>query len=78
MIVPSRHQPELPLDRILLETEPSAEATPLDVLFVGAGPAGLAGAIELARLVRADPSSGPIEIGVPRASAWAAQPVGAV
>jgi len=30
----------------------------LDVLFVGAGPAGLAGAIELARLVRRDNETG--------------------
>ena len=64
MIVPARHQPPLPTERIVLDRPPSDEATPLDVLFVGAGPAGLAGAIELARLVRADPVSGPIEIGV--------------
>ena len=64
MIVPARHQTELPLGRIILDTPPGAEATPLDVLFVGAGPAGLAGAIELARLVRVDPGLGPIEIGV--------------
>lgn len=40
----------------------------MDVLFVGGGPAGLAGAIELARLVRRDAESGggigEIEIGV--------------
>ena len=36
----------------------------MDVLFVGAGPAGLAGAIELARLAKADPSVGEINIGV--------------
>jgi electron-transferring-flavoprotein dehydrogenase len=36
----------------------------MDVLFVGGGPAGLAGAIELARLVRNDPSLGSVEIGV--------------
>jgi len=41
---------------------------PLDVLFVGGGPAGLAGALELARLAREDAeqggSLGEIEIGV--------------
>ena len=40
----------------------------MDVLFVGGGPAGLAGAIELARLVRADADQGSeprhLEIGV--------------
>ena len=30
----------------------------MDVLFVGAGPAGLAGAIELARLVQKDQATG--------------------
>ena len=64
MIVPARYQPKLPTERIVLDEPPGDEATPLDVLFVGAGPAGLAGAIELARLVRADPALGPIEIGV--------------
>jgi electron-transferring-flavoprotein dehydrogenase len=34
------------------------------VLFVGAGPAGLAGAIELARLAREDSSTGELNIGV--------------
>jgi electron-transferring-flavoprotein dehydrogenase len=40
----------------------------MDVLFVGAGPAGLAGAIELARLVKRDNEAGgglgDVEIGV--------------
>ncbi len=57
-ILPSRHQPGLPLERLILSDPPSAEALEMDVLFVGAGPAGLAGAIELARLAREDQEAG--------------------
>ena len=57
-IVPARYQPELPLHRLILKEAPGAEAVPMDVVFVGGGPAGLAGAIELARLVRKDKESG--------------------
>jgi electron-transferring-flavoprotein dehydrogenase len=67
MIVPSEHQPAFPLDRFLCREPPAADATPVDVLFVGAGPAGLAGAIRLAQLARAAAERGggrPIEIGV--------------
>jgi electron-transferring-flavoprotein dehydrogenase len=63
MFVPARHQPDLPLDRLILAEAAGDDATPLDVLFVGAGPAGLSGAIELARLARAD-GGAPLEIGV--------------
>jgi electron-transferring-flavoprotein dehydrogenase len=63
-IHPARHQPALPLDRFIRSEEPDSEAVPMDVLFVGAGPAGLAGAIELARLVAADESVDSLEIGV--------------
>lgn len=63
-ILPIHHQAPLPLERLIRTDEPSAEAIPLDVLFVGAGPAGLAGAIELARLVKADGSLGDVSIGV--------------
>jgi electron-transferring-flavoprotein dehydrogenase len=67
-IVPLRHQPPLPRDRLLLQEAPDEEAVPMDVVFVGAGPAGLAGAIELARLVAEanDAGDGPgdIEIAV--------------
>lgn len=57
-IIPRAHQPDLPLDRFLLREAPGPEAIEMDVLFVGAGPAGLAGAIELARLVQADQAAG--------------------
>ncbi len=55
---PGQFQPPLPLDRLIVADPPDAEAVPMDVLFVGGGPAGLAGAIELARLVRAGNEAG--------------------
>ncbi len=51
-IIPADHQPPLAVDKLILNEPPGEEAVRLDVLFVGAGPAGLAGAIELARLNR--------------------------
>jgi electron-transferring-flavoprotein dehydrogenase len=57
-ILPSRHQRALPIEKLILAEAPGAEAIEMDVLFVGAGPAGLAGAIELARLSRADQAAG--------------------
>jgi len=57
-ILPARHQSGLPLDRLILSRPPDAEAIEMDVLFVGAGPAGLAGAIELARLAQRDREAG--------------------
>jgi electron-transferring-flavoprotein dehydrogenase len=57
-ILPIRHQPDLPLDRVILRDPPAAEAIEMDVLIVGAGPAGLACAIELARLVKQDQEAG--------------------
>lgn len=55
---PSDTQPLLPLDRIIVRDAPSDESIEVDVLFVGGGPAGLAGAIELAHLVEADAKAG--------------------
>jgi len=62
---PSAHQPALPLERMILSEKPGDEAIPLDVLFVGGGPAGLAGAIRLAQLLRDESHQlGEVEIGV--------------
>ncbi len=67
-VLPSLHQAPLPLERLILAEPPDAEAVPMDVLFVGGGPAGLAGAIALARLVKADNEAGgglgDVQIGV--------------
>jgi electron-transferring-flavoprotein dehydrogenase len=67
-VLPSRHQAPLPLDRLIISDSPDAEAVPMDVLFVGGGPAGLAGSIELANLVRRDTEAGgtlgDVQIGV--------------
>ncbi len=66
---PSDFQSSLDLSKILIKnTPPNEEQVPMDVLFVGAGPAGLAGAIELAKLIKKDNenggSLGDIQIGV--------------
>lgn len=58
MIVPIRHQRALPLDQLILREPPGAEAIEMDVLIVGAGPAGLSCAIELGRLVKLDQQTG--------------------
>jgi electron-transferring-flavoprotein dehydrogenase len=65
-MIPSQYQPPLPLDQIILKqgAEGAGDSMELDVLFVGAGPAGLAGAIELALLAKADPGALELNIGV--------------
>ncbi len=67
-VLPIIHQAPLPLDRLILAESPDPEAVPMDVLFVGGGPAGLAGAIALAKLVKADNEVGgdlgDVQIGV--------------
>jgi len=45
-VIPAEYQPPLPASLIVREPL-DAEAVPMDVVFVGGGPAGLAGAIEL-------------------------------
>src|SRR3989442_4475252 len=52
--VPARYQPPLPRERLILpwDAPGAGDRMELDVLIVGAGPAGLAAAIELAGLAR--------------------------
>ena len=67
-LIPASAQPPLPRARFIVEEDPGPEAVPLDVLFVGGGPAGLAGAIRLAQLAARDREQGgplaDLEIGV--------------
>jgi len=62
--VPARYQPALPLDKLIIQegSEGAGDRMELDVLIVGAGPAGLACAIELAKLAKADGTE--LNIGV--------------
>ncbi len=66
--VPADYQPGFAQDALILQEAPGEEAVPLDVVFVGGGPAGLAGAIELAKLAKKDAEEGgglgELEIGV--------------
>ncbi len=67
-LIPATAQPPLPAARFIVEEDPDPEAVPLDVLFVGGGPAGLAGAMRMAQLAALDRAEGGplagIEIGV--------------
>ena len=62
--VPANYQPLLPTDRLVLKegSEGAGDRMELDVLIVGAGPAGLACAIELAQLAQRDGTE--VDIGV--------------
>src|SRR2546429_8566316 len=63
-MIPASYQPPLPLDRLLLPVgAPGAgDRMELDVVIVGAGPAGLACAITLAQLAQRDRTD--VNIGV--------------
>src|SRR2546428_7827747 len=63
-VIPARYQPPLPLDKVVLRVAArgAGAGRELDVLSGGAGPAGLAGAIELARLAQREHTD--VNIGV--------------
>lgn len=61
---PKDFQADLPMTDLIINKKPEGDdVVPLDVVFVGAGPAGLAGAIELARLVKKDQEAGGSTLG---------------
>lgn len=66
---PIDFQKPLPLSEIIIKEPPSGESIGFDVVFVGAGPASLGGAIQLAKLIREENERtggklGEISIGV--------------
>src|SRR2546425_5700851 len=52
--VPAVYQPPLPTDRLILKhgSPGAGDRTELDVLIVGAGPAGVGGAVEVGKLAQ--------------------------
>lgn len=61
--IPGKFQPTLEQNKFIVAHKPEGDdVVPFDVVFVGAGPAGLAGAIELSKLTKAAGMN--IEIGV--------------
>lgn len=75
VILPIAHQPALPAERFLVREAPGSRESdgvglvPMDVVFIGAGPAGLCGAIELARRCKSDPALENTQIAVLEKSA---------
>lgn len=63
-LIPARHQVPLDQETFIVREAPGEDALPMDVLIVGAGPAGLACAIRLKQLCASDPDLGELEIGV--------------
>ena len=57
-ITPAEFQVPLPQDALIDSSPPEEERIDMDVLFVGGGPAGLAGAIKLAQLIKEDNEKG--------------------
>lgn len=63
-IRPAAYQLPLEIDKLILKNPAAlSEPVPLDVVFVGAGPAGLSGAIHLAHLLKKE-SLNDVQIGV--------------
>jgi len=58
LITPSEFQAPLPQEALIDSGPPDEERIDMDVLFVGGGPAGLAGAIMLAKLIKEDNEKG--------------------
>ncbi|MCI0532563.1 MAG: NAD(P)/FAD-dependent oxidoreductase, partial [candidate division Zixibacteria bacterium] len=71
---PVDFQKPLPISKIISKDTPSEEKVEFDVVFIGAGPASLSGAIKLAQLVRSENDNsggklGEVSIGVLEKSA---------
>ena len=57
-ITPAEFQAPLPQDELIDSGPPDEERIDMDALFVGGGPAGLAGALMLAQLIKEDNEKG--------------------